>query len=297
MKHGKQNIPGWPLAVCLWLAVTLVSCTDEEHIASFPQEGEPVDVIAGIESMTDVLNGSTPAADNEYDRSTFVSGDKIKIRKKYNDATTESTYAYDEANGKWGVVSGSTALTLQAGATYQATFPIDYDDIETTQNTKEAYIKSNKLETGWIRSRNGVLDFTSESNDVEGSVAAFQHKNAKLTLVFKSTGATLTGDNISFQVSALGLRTGGASNEIVTLYRPTSDFTWRGIVYPKNAATNITVALTYQNVSYQATLANRELTAGKHYIDTLTIHNDILVPVGSDITFWSDSTTYTGSLN
>lgn len=300
MKHGKLNTPGWPPAVCLWLAVALGSCTNEAYLDSFPQEGEPVSVIAGIESRTEAADGSTPAADNEYDRSTFISGDKIKIRKMYKDVTTESTYTYDGTI--WSVASGS-ALTLQAGATYQATFPADYNGIETTQSTKEAYIKSNKLETGWIRSRNGVLDFTSGSNGVEGSAAAaaaaaaaaFQHKNAKLTLVFKSTGAGLTGD-LSFQVSAPGLRTGGGADEIVTLFRPVDNaYTWRGIVYPKNAATDITVTLAYQNVSYKAML-QRDLSPGKHYIDTLTLHNDILVPVGSSITFWSDSTTYTGSL-
>lgn len=294
MKHGKLNSPGWPPAVCLWLAVALGSCTNEAYLDSFPQEGEPVSVIAGIESRTETAAGSTPAADNEYDRSTFINGDKIKIRKMYKDVTTERTYTY---NGTaWSVASG-TALTLQAGATYQATFPADYNGIETTQETKEEYIKSNKLETGWIRLRNGVLDFTSGSNGVEGSDAAFQHKNAKLTLVFKSTGAGLTGGDLRFQVSAPGLRTNIASDEIVILFRPDANaYTWRGIVYPKNAATDITVALTYQNVSYRAKLTGRGLAPGKHYIDTLTLHNDILVPMGSSITFWSDSTTFTGSL-
>ncbi len=85
---------------------------------------------------------------------------------------------------------------------------------------------------------------------------------------------------------------------IVTLYRPdTNNYTWHGIVYPKGTSTDITVNVTYKNVTYKTTLSGCTLTAGSQYEYTLTIQNNILVPVGSEIKPWTPNQTHTGSLS
>ncbi len=106
-----------------------------------------------------------------------------------------------------------------------------------------------------------------------------------MTLIFKPAegGPAFSGD-FSIQVQAPGLLTGGSVQEIVTLYRPdTNNYTWHGIVYPKGTSTDITVNVTYKNVTYKTTLSGCTLTAGSQYEYTLTIQNNILVPVGSEI--------------
>ena len=274
------------LAVC-WLTVAGFGCSDEMVLTSSDHEGEPVNVQASIDGFSGVLteNGSkTIAADNGYDRSTFVDNDKIRITKKYG-GVADNPIEYTLSGTTWTPPSGK-ALTLQAGATYQAVYPTNYTSIQASQKDAPNYLKSNLLQTDMTASTgNEVINFT------------FKHVNTKLTLIFKPAGIAFSGD-FSFQVQAPGLLTGGSVQEIVTLSRPdTNNYTWHGIVYPKGTSTDITVNVTYKNVTYKTTLSGCTLTAGSQYEYTLTIQNNILVPVGSEIKPWTPNQTHTGSLS
>lgn len=147
------------------------------------------------------------------------------------------------SSGIWTPPSGK-ALTLQAGATYQAVYPANYTSIQSSQSVATNYLKSNLLRTEILPASSETIDFT------------FKHVNTKLTLIFKPAegGPAFSGD-FSIQVQAPGLLTGGSVQEIVTLYRPdTNNYTWHGIVYPKGTSTDITVNVTYKNVTYKTTL-------------------------------------------
>lgn len=275
------------LAVC-WLAVAGFGCSDEMVLISSGHEGEPVNVQASIDGFGGVLteNGSkTIAADNGYDRSTFVDNDKIRITKKYGEVA-DNPIEYTLSGTTWTPPSGK-ALTLQAGAIYQAVYPTNYTSIQASQKDAPNYLKSNLLQTDMTASTgNEVINFT------------FKHVNTKLTLIFKPAegGPVFSGD-FSFQVQATGLRTGNSTQEIVTLYRPdNSAYTWHGIVYPKGAATNITVSVTYNDVTYRTTLNDCGLAVNTQYEYTLTIQNNILVPVGSEIKPWTPEQAHTGTL-
>ena len=155
------------------------------------------------------------------------------------------------SSGIWTPPSGK-ALTLQAGATYQAVYPTNYTSIQSSQSVATNYLKSNLLRTEILPASSETIDFT------------FKHVNTKLTLIFKPAegGPAFSGD-FSIQVQAPGLLTGGSVQEIVTLYRPdTNNYTWHGIVYPKGTSTDITVNVTYKNVTYKTTLSGCTLTAG-----------------------------------
>ncbi|WP_288737800.1 fimbrillin family protein [uncultured Parabacteroides sp.] len=274
------------LAVC-WLTVAGFGCSDEMVLTSSDHEGEPVNVQASIDGFSGVLteNGSkTIAADNGYDRSTFVDNDKIRITKKYGEVA-DNPIEYTLSGTTWTPPSGK-ALTLQAGATYQAVYPTNYTSIQSSQSVAANYLKSNLLQTEILPASSETIDFT------------FKHVNTKLTLIFKpATGGPAFSGNFSFQVEAAGLLTGGNSSEIVTLYRPdNSAYIWHGIVYPKGTATDITVSVTYNDVTYQTTLNGCGLAAGSQYEYTLTIQNNILVPVGSEIKNWTPKPTHTGTL-
>ena len=79
-------------------------------------------------------------------------------------------------------------------------------------------------------------------------------------------------------------------------YRPDAAATWHGIVYPKKASTDISLALTYDNVKYSATI-KCPMEAGKHYQYDLKIENDILVPDGMTIENWKSGDPYTGGFD
>lgn len=274
------------LLIAVGLTALGFGCSDEVNLSA--TDGSPLKVEATIDGFGGVATESgslAAAADNSYDRSTFIDGDKIKITKAYK--SKNEVMEYTLSAGVWTPPVGK-ALTLQAGATFQAEYPTNYTGIKSSQNTPADYLISNLLRTAPASSSpiSENVDFT------------FKHVNTKLTLIFKpaDSGLPLSG-NLSFQVQAVGL-CGGNNKEIVTLYRPDSNvYTWHGIVYPKDTATDISVSVTYNNVTYSTTLSGCGLVAGSQYEYTLTIQNNILVPVGSAIKEWTPTPTHTGTLN
>lgn len=274
------------LLIAVGLTVVGFGCSDEVNLSD--TDGSPLKVETTIDGFGGVATESgslVAAADNSYDRSTFIDGDKIKITKTYKGKNEVMEYTL--SGGVWTPPAGK-ALTLQAGATFQAEYPTNYTSIQSSQNTPANYMKSNLLRTAPASSSpiSENVDFT------------FKHVNTKLTLIFKpaDSGLPLSG-NLSFEVQAVGLR-GGSSLEIVKLYRPDSDvYTWHGIVFPKGTPTDISVSVTYNNVTYSTTLSGCGLAAGSQYEYTLTIQNNILVPVGSAIKEWTPKETHTGTLN
>lgn len=269
---------GFTLAGC-W------SCSNELPADAPAKEGMPVKVVAEIENLA--VPTKAAAADNDYDRGSFITGDKIRVTKKQGSNRSVVDYTY--SGTAWSTTS-ATPLTLQAGATYQAVFPADNNTaIQPDQSTKENYIKSNRLETP-------VVDapLTEELEFTIGKNTAFSHLHAKLTLVF--TGKNELSGTASLTVSAPGLRTGGASDEQIVLYRPSAgEYTWCGIVYPGQKNLKVTFAI--GNVSYPVELPGCRLEVGKNYKYTLSLQNDILVPVANGIVEWKDETAYTGGFN
>lgn len=272
------------LLIAVGLTVVGFGCSDEVNLSA--TDGSPLKVEATIDGFGGVATESgslAAAADNSYDRSTFINGDKIKITKAYNGRNEMVEYTL--SSNVW-TPSADRALTLQAGATFQAEYPTNYTGIQPSQTTQADYMKSNLLRTDAAPSISDNVNFT------------FKHVNTKLTLIFKPAGSGLPlSGNLSFEVQAVGLR-GGSSLEIVKLYRPDSDvYTWHGIVFPKGTPTDISVSVTYNNVTYSTTLSGCGLAAGSQYEYTLTIQNNILVPVGSTIKEWTPKETHTGTLS
>lgn len=272
------------LLIAVGLTVVGFGCSDEVNLSD--TDGSPLKVETTIDGFGGVATESgslAAAADNDYDRSTFINGDKIKITKAYKGKN--EVIEYTLSSNVW-TPPADRALTLQAGATFQAEYPTNYTGIQPSQTTQANYMKSNLLRTDAVPSISDNVNFT------------FKHVNTKLTLIFKpaDSGLPLSG-NLSFEVQAVGLR-GGSSLEIVKLYRPDSDvYTWHGIVFPKGTPTDISVSVTYNNVTYSTTLSGCGLAAGSQYEYTLTIQNNILVPVGSAIKEWTPKETHTGTLN
>lgn len=278
------------LSACICsLLLAWTSCSDEAVING-PAEGEiPITIQAEISAPESTTRTETAEkAANDYDRSSFMAGDVIRVTRTTSAKT--STYAKYQlaAGGKWEPQGIPTSLRI--GATYQATFPENYNSIANDQSAKENYLASNLLKTPDLASSTGELNFTGEN--------AFVHQNTKITLVFSGAAgaASLSGNFSNFTISGNGLYSGGNTEETMYFYRPGGiGFTWCGIVYPKNAITEVTPAsteislsLTYDQVNYKAKISC-PMVAGKHYKYSLTIQNDILVPEGMAIDGWQDA--------
>lgn len=285
MNMIKEKNKQWlSLLVGISLLTGLVACTGET-LLSPSGEGKPVIVNAEINSdqpVTEITRAQTE--ENTYDRSTFITSDKIRItRTTLANKSEAADYQLGE-DGQW--TSTSTPLTLLAGASYQAVYPAGNDaGIMYDQSSVDNYIKSNRLVSASIKApETEILKFV------------FDHQNTKLTLEFNPKVSGEIPPDFSFQVSAPGLRTGGADSEPIKLFRPNDEsLTWCGIVFPKNAETTITVTLTYNGVNYNSTF--KCLLAPKtHYKYTLSIHNNILVPEANGILGWTDEINYTGPI-
>lgn len=270
------------------LTVLLAACTRND-ILPLP-DGSPLTIVTGIEgaSSTGTVTRAT-VAENDYDRSTFISDDRIRITRTRS-GSTSSTVDYTYNGSTWTPTVSGSEILFESGTTYQAVYPLDYNGIRPDQRTAENYRLSNRLETPVAvkASNTGVLSF----NDPNW----FMHKNVKLTLKFEGK-VTLPGTS-DFSVEGAGLYSGGNDPEHVYPFRPGGEGThdWHVIIAPKGAATDIYVTLTTSNgVSYKCTVSCGR-AAGKNYIYTLTIQNNVLVPVGETIEAWKNESVYNGSL-
>lgn len=274
---------------CMLLLVT--ACGDGEAFSSVP-EGTPLTVTAGIE-YADEVDAVTRAAtvENDYDRSRFQSGDRIRVtRTRSGSASSTVDYKYDGT--KWSLYSAGSELLFESGATYQAVYPLDYNEVRNDQRELENYRLSNRMETrtGVKASRTGALSFTGDTDQ-------FKHVNTKLTLTF--TGTNELSGALSLVVKGPGLYSGGNSVEEIHPFRPDdAAYTWVAIMAPKSSgSTKIEVTVTTANgVSYQCE-CSCAMNVGKNYIYTLTIRNNVLVPVGKEIVNWTNQSVYDGTLS
>lgn len=301
MRQDNKRMTRKPwIAGSLCLLIGLAGCTEETLLSGDGDglTGMPIQVLADIAGVD--AGASNGVTEGVYDHDSFESGEQIKIVKSLGGGTTANAlYAY--SGTAWSLVAGQTALTLEPGATYQGSYPSDYSAIQADQTTTANYKKSDRMETpATVYPQTGVLDFTGAN--------AFSHKNAKLTLKFTLANSHVLEQSkpgaYAISVSGNGIITGGGSPETIQLYTSTYDKASRsiicsGILYPKGGSnTDISVSLKLDSVSYATTLSS-PLAASTHYVRTLTIKNDVLVPVGDGtIADWKqfDDDIYNGSI-
>lgn len=299
MKTVNLQIPKIRLAGICGLFLAWTACSNEAVVDDPSGEGIPVTIRAEINTSGDETRADAATVDpaNEYDRSSFVKGDVIRVARTVVNPDFKD-YILGEDGKTWSV-QGGTQLSLRIGANYGATYPSTYSSIASNQTTKDDYLASNLLKTPVGTSSSGELAFTGSN--------AFVHQNTKITLEFSGDGgnATLAMDKFSdFTISATGLRTGASATEQMTFYRPSNQAAiWHGIVYPnKNSTvqssvnTVISLVLKYDNVKYSADI-NCPMIAGKHYNYSLKIRNDVLVPDGMTIDKWTDNDVRTGDFD
>lgn len=272
--------------------LVLGGCTGDGTFSPVPAEEQPLTVRAQIGGLPAQIPGTRVNADNSYDRSEFIEGDAIRIVRTKGGSSEALIYTL--SGGTWGVPAGTNAFRFESAATYRASYPSNYTSIRPDQTTTDSYRLSNLLRTPEVNvSRLGVIDFTNTG----GNNNAFVHENVKLTLKFTgSNSGTFTFSSVTVQ--APGLCTGGTSMETVYFLRPdASAYTWQAIVYPKNGGTTIAVSFTdTNNVTYKTTLSC-EMVAGKDYGYTLTVRNNILMAVGTEIKEWEPESAYVGGFN
>lgn len=297
MNMNCMNLSLWMGA--LNMALALSGCTNGIDAGLSAPEGTPVTVLAEISPVT--KSGKAVDADNGFDRTSFLSGDQIKVtrtKKETGTAATQSAnYRYD-GTSVWSVV-GTSPVTLEPAVTYTAQFPADYSAISQYQTTVDAYLASNLLKTGDATSSDGTLNFTSSGKP-------FTHINSKLTLKFTVQRESSTIANDAVTVAAAGIRTDVSTNQTITLYRPNPDdasrkYEWCGILRAVGGSegtptTDLTVSLTCDGVTYKATLTGCALRTGYHYTYNLTLHNDLLIPESCTIGNWTDEIMTGGNL-
>lgn len=284
------------------LLLTMTGCTHRGMLPSIP-EGTPLKVFAAIDAQQPAQAAATPvgvAADNAYDRSAFVAGDRIRITATRSGATSGVKDYQLTADGVSWEPAADIAV-VETGSTYQAVYPAGYTGIYADQRTKsgdvpgESYRMSNLLRTksGIEATADGVLSFTGEN--------AFVHQHVKLTLEFKGTNQ-LTQPFSYMTVKGKGLYSGDVTkDESVYLYRPDEgQYVWHGILAAPTetsaAEQQIAISVTdFNGVEYTHTLTcGRQ--ANSHYKYTLTLKNGILIPVGEEIEDWKVGESHTGKL-
>ena len=255
-------------------------CTDEQSgipVAS----GTPLTIIAEIgtsasPSSTDRLGDAASA--NDYDLSTFRTGDQISVTCTRNSALLASSGYTLNAAGNWKAPAGSELGFLPA-VTYRASFPVGYDGIQASQEKKADFLKSNYLCTPEVPVSGAEVKFAGDN--------AFNHENT-LPVFSRMT------------VQAIGLRTGSSTaTESINMLRPVdSEYIWCAVIYPRAKNTEISITITdAYGLTYKATV-KCDMAKGTSYTYTLKLQNNILVPVGqAEIKDWTVSSRHNGDFD
>lgn len=238
-------------------------------------------------SSTDRLGDAASA--NDYDLSTFRTGDQISVTCTRNSALLASSGYTLNAAGNWKAPAGSELGFLPA-VTYRASFPVGYDGIQASQEKKADFLKSNYLCTPEVPVSGAEVKFAGDN--------AFNHENAKLTLKF--TGVNTLPVFSRMTVQAIGLRTGSSTaTESINMLRPVdSEYIWCAVIYPRAKNTEISITITdAYGLTYKATV-KCDMAKGTSYTYTLKLQNNILVPVGqAEIKDWTVSSRHNGDFD
>ncbi|MEL5893634.1 fimbrillin family protein [Bacteroides sp. GD17] len=260
-----------------------------------PLLGKKLVVFAEIEGekqaapATRVDPGTLPAS-NTYDRIAFLPNDKINVICTRNNTPLASAgYTLDNTEN-WVVESGSTGLGFLPATTCRAEFPVTYTEIAQNQSTEAAFLRSNLLITPEVPVSTAEIHFTDNN--------AFKHKHARLTLNFTAKSQSLPAFS-RMEVKGRGLRTAGSEEESIILLQPEPTvYTWCAVISPRSGESKIDISITdAYNVTYQARLTLATVAENNNYIYTLTLQNDVLVPVGSEIKPWTVIERHTGGFD
>lgn len=286
-----MNLIRIPLPMCSLSAAVLLlalfSCSDNQPDVPAVPENTPLTIFAEIDGEGTEVSSTraAAAASNTYDRSTFVIGDKINVVCTRSGTRLASAGYALGAGGKWAVTDGM-ALGFLSAITCRAEFPVNYDGIMDNQSSKAAFLKSNLLRTQEVDVKGAEVRFTGDD--------ALMHQHARLTITFEGKNTLPAFQQM--KVEGTGLRTGGSATENIRLLRPVAnENTYCAVIYPRTAGTRIEVTVAdVNNVTYTATLTLASVKPNNNYIYTLTLQNNVLVPVGDEIKPWNVKNQYTG---
>lgn len=243
------------LAGCL--GVLLASCTTGEVPVA---EGQPLEITASISPVT--------RATADYEKTTFVDGDRINVGAAANAVNT--TYQYNAAKNRWLPLSGTGLTTSGASTTFYAAYPIGFTAILPDQSNVDNYKLSNQLKA----------NATTTGNHVQFS---FAPAAAKITLsviysdnTHEGVSATLTGSNLVSSGSTSGITfykvaATGKNHTYVAIVRPG---TLSYIIAVNSNQTSSTPAVA-DNRSYTQT--SKTLKAGYNYIYNFSSTNDFIL--------------------
>lgn len=271
------------------LLLALFSCSGNQPDVPAVPENTPLSIFAEIDGEgTEVSSpraAATPDASNDYDRSTFVAGDKINVICTRSGTRLASAGYALGVGGSWTITDG-TALGFLPAITCRAEFPVNYDNIMEDQSSAAAFLKSNLLSTREVNVSGAEVRFTGDD--------ALMHQHARLTITFEGKNALPNFNQM--KVEGTGLRTGGSATEHIQLLRPlANENTYCAVIFPRTAGTQIEVTVADANsVTYTVKLTLASVKPNNNYIYTLTLQNDVLVPVGDEIKPWNVQNRYIG---
>lgn len=238
----------------LCMLVCSASCVQNDAGVAMPLE-------VAAEIGTPHTRTDDPHA-SDYDKSSFSTGDVIKITKTGTAVDYKRTAA-----GAWAPVADATPMTTTGSETFTATFPSTFTSIQADQRTYTAFWKSNQLSA----------TATASGNSVRFSFAPTACK-ITVIIIYKASntaiGTTLAGK---------GLCSGNQSNDETIQLLKTSEsltrHTYSGVFSPQAAATYaITVQASVLGTgTYTEQGSGLTLQAGHEYRYTFTATDELIL--------------------
>lgn len=240
----------------VWIALALAACA----------QGDPLPV--PLEVSAEIGQGETRAGDThatDYDKRTFVTGDRIKISK--SGGAAESALYQRKAESSWGLAEGQTALTTTGSESFAASFPEEFSGILADQSTPTNFWKSNRLTAAGVLNGN-KCSFT------------FAPAAAKVTVVV-TYQSSQTPESAS--LSGTGIRTDTGASETITPYCASGSttasvrHTYVAIVCPGSRQFIIRLKTTTEAQKTYTDTSPFTLQAGYNYQYNFTATNELIL--------------------
>lgn len=256
-------------------SLLFVGCSSEEPIL-VNKEGIPLKIQTSITPYTKASLGATL----DYEKSSFVNEDQIKIYQTSNTGTTYN-YKYDSAKDLWLPVS-SDIIKVTGNTEFTATYPADFASIQADQsqavneNPYANYLKSNQLKA----------TSTSDANSINFK---FKPANAKITLVITydddtHTGgiAQLTGSNLissssTQAITLLPLTTSGKTHTYVGIVYPGENKEYQIVVKESVIKESVENSTESEESEHNHKVTNQTLKAGYNYTYNFSSNNNLIL--------------------
>lgn len=255
-----------------YLLLSLVACSNEEPRGNGGAQGQPLEIGASISDPV-VSRASLGAAN--YEKSSFIENDVIKIGTSADAINTSYTYKKDSSGTlRWLPTAGGDGLTSSGSSNYYASYnPNDYTKILADQSITGNYQKSNRLITAATAVSGNKVNFSFYPAASKITVTIEYSDDQHEGVTVKLTGSNWLEASSTGSVTLYPVTSTGKTHMYVAIVNPGEKNNYQIEVTSSKAE----AGSSKNDVKTYASSTSTTFMAGHNYIYNFTSTNGLIL--------------------